>query len=250
MGPWSNSRSRGIAVANLVYKSAMRKLLAALLCLPGLALAQEDLGTLLGAGIRSRPEYDGASKQELEPIPLVRYYGPMLFARTTQGILEGGARGELARGLAVGAQLAYEGGNDRTDVDWGASYGLHIEWDTRVGPAPVNLLARTRHHFDSDLGRQTDLRATVGVWGSGGLLAGVFVQATWASDEWVRSYYTTGGGGHLFSAAGIEGAYELGPRWVLLASVHARRLHGDAASSPITEEKTNYYASVGLTYRF
>lgn len=220
-----------------------------LLLLPAVALAQ-DPGTLLGAGVRSRPDYDGASKQELEPIPVMRYYGRTLFARTTQGILEGGARAELTKELFAGAQLSYEGGNDRTGVDPGASYGVHLEWDTRVGPAPLNVLARTRFHFDSDLGRQTDLRATVGVYGGGGLLAGVFVQATWASDKWVRSYYPAGSGGLLFTAAGLEGAYDLSQRWVIVASVSARRLHGDAASSPITEDKTNYYASAGIAYRF
>jgi outer membrane scaffolding protein for murein synthesis (MipA/OmpV family) len=227
----------------------MKKLLAFLLTFPAFACAQ-DLGTLLGAGVRSRPDYDGASKQELEPIPLVRYYGPLLFARTTQGILEGGVRKEFAAGLAAGAQLAYEGGNDRTDVDPGASIGLHLEWDTKVGRAPLNVLFRTRHHLDTDLGSQYDLRATVGVYGHGGLFVGVFAQGTWASDEWVRSYYTTGDGGLLYTALGVEGAYELSRRWVLLASVHGRRLHGDAASSPITEDKTNYYASAGLAYRF
>jgi outer membrane scaffolding protein for murein synthesis (MipA/OmpV family) len=39
-------------------------------------------------------------------------------------------------------------------------------------------------------------------------------------------------------------------RWVLVGSVQARRLHGDAASSPITERKTNYFLSTGLAYRF
>jgi len=224
--------------------------LALLLLFPALAAAQDDLGTLLGVGVRLRPEYDGASKQELEPIPLVRYYGRTLFARTTQGILEGGARVDLARGLAAGVQLAYEEGNDRTDVDWGASIGLHLEWDTRIGPAPLNVLGRLRRHLDGDLGTQADLRSTIGVYGSGGLLAGVFVQATWASDEWVRSYYTTGDGGLLYTALGIEGAYDLSRRWVLLTSVSVRRLHGDAASSPITEDKTNYYASAGVAYRF
>ena len=223
--------------------------IAVLLILPSAVFAQ-DPGTLLGAGVRSRPDYDGASKQELEPIPVVRYYGQTLFARTTQGIFEGGFRKQFVPGLAAGAQIAYEGGNDRTGVDPGASYGVHLEWDTRVGPAPLNVLARTRLHFDSDLGRQTDLRATVGVYGSGGLLAGVFVQATWASDEWVRSYYTAGNGGLLSTAAGVEGAYDLSQRWVIVASVSARRLHGDAASSPITEDKTNTYASAGIAYRF
>lgn len=228
----------------------LMRILLLLLLLPAVAFAQDNLGTLLGAGIRSRPDYDGASKQELEPIPLVRYYGPILFARTTQGMLEGGARKELLPGFTAGVQLAYEGGNDRTDVDPGASIGAHLEWDAKVGPAPLNVLGRVRYHLDGDRGTQADLRSTVGVYGRGGLLAGVFVQVTWATDEWVRSYYTTGSGGLLFTQAGVEGAYDLSRRWVILASVSVRRLHGDAASSPITEDKTNTYASAGLTYRF
>lgn len=227
----------------------MRRFLAFLLFLPAAAFAF-DPGTLLGAGVRSRPEYDGASKQELQPIPVVRYYGRTLFARTTQGILEGGARAELVKGLFAGVQLAFEEGNDRTDLDPGASYGVHMEWDTDIGRAPLSLLARTRFHFDSDNGSQTDLRATVGVYGSDRLAVWLFGQATWASDDWVRSYYGAGGGGLLFTALGVEGGYELGRHWVLLASVHARRLQEDAASSPITEERTNYFASVGLAYRF
>jgi len=226
-----------------------------LLLLPAAALAaderpQDELGTLLGLGVRSRPDYDGASKQVLQPFPMVRYYGPVLFARTTQGVLEGGARAELARGFFAGAQLAYEEGNDRTGLDPGASAGIHLEWDTKAGPAPVNLLARTRFHLDSDRGAQTDLRGTVGVYGRHGLLVGVYAQATWASDEWVRSYYTTGDGGLLFTALGAEGAYDLSRKWVLFASVQLRRLQGDAATSPITEERTNYFASLALAYRF
>lgn len=232
----------------------MRVYLIVLLAFSSAALAQDapqdELGTLLGLGVRSLPEYDGSSNQELQLIPVVRYYGRTLFARTTQGILEGGARFALARGLDAGVQLAYEAGNDRTDVDPGASIGVHLEWDTKVGPAPVNVLGRVRHHLDSDLGTQFDLRAAVGVYGSGALKAWVFGQATWATDEWVRSYYTTGDGGLLFTAAGVEGAYDLSRHWVALASVSLRRLHGDAATSPITEDKTNYYASAGVAYRF
>ena len=225
-------------------------LLALLALLPAAAWAQDPLGTLLGAGVRSRPEYDGASKQELQPIPIVRWYGRAFFARTTQGILEGGARGEILPGLSLGAQLAYEEGNDRTGLDPGASFGVHLEWDTKLGPAPVTILARGRNHFDTDRGAQTDLRATVGVYGRQGLFIALFGQATWATSEWVRSYYTTGDGGLLFTALGVEGAYDLSRRWVLLGSLHARRLHGDAASSPITEEKTNYFASAAIAYRF
>jgi outer membrane scaffolding protein for murein synthesis (MipA/OmpV family) len=232
----------------------MRILLAVLLALPALASAQapaaRDLGTLLGAGLRWMPEYDGSGKQEIAPIPVIRYYDKILFARTTQGILEGGVRGEALPGFHVGAQLAFEEGNDRTDLDPGASLGLHFEWDTAIGPAPFNLLARGRQHLDSERGWQGDLRATVGVYGDRQLLLGVFAQATWASDEWVRSYYTRGEGGLLYAALGLEGAYEISRHWVALFSVHLRRLQGDAASSPITEEKSNYYGSAGVAYRF
>jgi outer membrane scaffolding protein for murein synthesis (MipA/OmpV family) len=237
------------------------RLLAALLSLPSLLLLpaaalcaeeppQEDLGTLLGAGFRSRPDYDGASKQELEPIPIIRYYGRTLFARTTQGILEGGGRVSFTPGLVGGFQFAYEEGNDRTDLDPTVSVGVHLEWDTKLGPAPINVLGRVRRQMHSANRTAADLRAAVGVYGGTSLKAWLFGQATWASDAWVERYYTTGDGGLVFTALGLEGAYDVSRHWVALASVSVRRLHGDAASSPITEDKTNYYVSAGVAYRF
>ena len=227
----------------------MRAFLLLLVLLPATDLGQE-LGTLLGAGVRSRPDYDGSSKQELQPIPIVRYYGRTLFARTTQGILEGGARLELVPKLWAGAQLAFEEGNERTGLDPGASWGLHLEWDINIGPAPISLLARTRHHFDTDRGVQADLRATVGVYGGEKLFVAIFAQGTWATEDWVRSYYTAGDGGLIFSALGVEAAYHWDRRWVLVGSLHGRQLHRDAAISPITEEQTNYFVSAGIAYRF
>jgi len=234
----------------------MKRWIAVLVLLPAVALAQQDsppqddLGTLLGIGVRSRPDYDGASKQEVEPIPVIRYYGQTLFARTTQGILEGGARREFLPGFAAGVQLAYEDGNDRTDLDAGASFGLHAELDTKIGPAPLNVLGRVRYHLDQDTGIHYDLRAGVGVYASTALKAWVFGQATWATDDWIRAYYTAGDGGLMFTQFGVEGAYAISRHWVALASMSLRRLHGDAASSPITEETLNHYASAGVAYRF
>jgi hypothetical protein len=112
------------------------------------------------------------------------------------------------------------------------------------------VLLRAQIAIEMLAGAQTDLRGTVGVYGSHGLRVGLYAQGTWATDDWVRSYYTAGDGGLLYTAYGVEGAYDLSRRWVVLASTHLRRLHGDAASSPITEEKTNYYLSMGLAYRF
>ena len=232
----------------------MRRSLAIACFVPVAAIAADpgpffDPGTYLGAGVRSHPEYDGASDQELMLIPLVRYYGPILFARTTQGILDGGARAGLVNGLFGGVQLASEEEHDRTDLDPDGSYGVHLEWDTRLGRMPVNLLARARFRFDSDNGSQTDLRASAGVYGTARLGVGVFGQATWGNSDWFRAYYATDGSGLVYTALGVEAQYELGRHWLLIGSAQARFLQGEASSSPITEERTNYYASAGLAYR-
>jgi outer membrane protein len=235
-----------------------------LLALPLAALAQtpalEDY-TLLGAGLRSRPAYDGSASQTIDVIPVVRYYGDVLFARTTQGILEGGARYRLAPGLAIGAQLAYQAGRDRSessflrdrdipDIGVSASVGPHIEWDTKIGPAPLNVLARWRQNLHSDKGAQADLRTTLGVYGDHGVKAGVFAQATWADSKSMRTYYSVSGSGLLFVAAGLEAGYDLARKWVLVSTIEARRLQGDAADSPLAERKSSWYLSAGAAYRF
>lgn len=220
--------------------------LAFALLLPGIALAQEA-DTLLGAGLRSRPAYDGSGRRKEDLVPVLRYYGEPWFARTTQGILEGGARIALAKGLAAGAQLGYEAGP--RDGDPGASAGFHLEWDARLGPAPVNLLARSRRHLDGERGTQADARLTLGVYAGHGAQAGVFAQATWASASHTQAYYGVREPGLLFTSLGLLGSLELGRRWVLVASVEARRLDGALARSPFVEERASAYASLGLAYR-
>jgi outer membrane scaffolding protein for murein synthesis (MipA/OmpV family) len=222
--------------------------------------ALEDY-TLLGAGLRTRPAYDGSASQTVDVIPVVRYYGDILFARTTQGIFEGGARTRLAPGLAIGAQVAYQAGRHKSessflrdrdvpDVSDNASVGAHIEWDTQIGPAPFNLLGRFRQNVDSDRGAQADLRASLGVYGGHGIKAGVFTQGTWADSKSVRTYYDTSGSGLLYVAAGLEGGYDLARHWVIVSTLEGRRLQGDAASSPLAERRSSWYLSAGVAYRF
>ncbi len=242
--------------------------LALLACfLPALAFAQTAAPdyTLIGAGIRSRPAYDGSRSQETDVIPVLRYYGKPWFARTTQGILEGGARWEVARGLHLGAQLAYEQGRKTSEssflrarnlanVDPGASVGAHLEGDQNIGPVPLTVLVRLRQNVDSDRGSQLDFRLTAGVYASGPLALGVFGQATWGSGKSVRTIYGqpgyAPGGGPMFTSLGILGSYDLSRHWVVVGSVEARHVRGEAASSPLVERRDNYYASAGLAYRF
>jgi outer membrane scaffolding protein for murein synthesis (MipA/OmpV family) len=248
---------------------------ALLLLAPLAALAQSALPEWIGAGVRTRPAYDGSASQRAELIPSVRYFGAPWFARTTQGILEGGARMELTRGLDVGAQLAYEGGrlasesdflasHNVADINPGASAGLHLEWDQNLGPVPVTLLARGRRFIDGDRGAQADLRLTAGVYRGGAITAAVFVQGTWANSKSNQSFYgitpeqsgTTGlpvysaGSGLLYVTGGLLWGLDLSREWLIVGNLEGRRLQGDAARSPLAERTSNYYASASLAYRF
>jgi outer membrane scaffolding protein for murein synthesis (MipA/OmpV family) len=205
--------------------------------------------TLLGAGLRSRPDYDGSRDQVGDVVPVIRYYGPRWFARTTQGILEGGARTELDKDFWVGAQLAYEPPFDPTGISAGLSAGLHLEWDRKLGQVPLTFLLRARQHLDADQGGQADLRVTAGIFERRGLLAGVFGQATWGTENAVASRYGPRDAGLLHTSFGLLGSYELAPRWVLVGSIESRQLRDEASESPLAAKKSNYYATAGIAYR-
>jgi outer membrane scaffolding protein for murein synthesis (MipA/OmpV family) len=151
--------------------------------LPSVAVAELSNGNMLGVGVRSRPAYDGSAFQRVELVPVIRYLGPSLFARSIQGMVEAGSRTALAPGLHAGAQIAYESGRQTNesplpeshrlaDVGRGASVGLHLEWDHNFGPMPITLLARLRKHIQATRGLQVDLRLSAGLFQGGRFSAG------------------------------------------------------------------------------
>src|SRR6266404_3119956 len=89
--PWSNFSAPRLRYTSRMTARCMA--LALLLIVPLAALAQTALPEYawIGAGVRTRPAYDGSAAQRTDLIPTVRYYGGRWFARTTLRILEGGA---------------------------------------------------------------------------------------------------------------------------------------------------------------
>lgn len=247
------------------------------LCLSPVAFAQ-DAGkgdAYLGIGARVRPAYEGADSRRGEAIPYLRLYGEHLFARTTQGILEGGIRSNPVGGVVFGAQLAYEEGrvtdesaflkaHSFEDIGAGASVGVHAEADWKVGPMPLNALARYRHNVDPDRGAEFDLRLTAGIFSRWGVNAGIYGQLTWSDDKAAQSYFgltpeqssRTGlpvysaGSGPRNIAFGVLWTLDLSKHWLMLGGLNVRRLEGDARNSPIVQEDTNWFVNGGLAYRF
>ena len=60
------------------------------LIVPLLAFAEPSNESMLGLGLRSQPTYDGSASQRVEFVPVIHYLGKNWFARSTQGVLEGG----------------------------------------------------------------------------------------------------------------------------------------------------------------
>jgi outer membrane scaffolding protein for murein synthesis (MipA/OmpV family) len=233
--------------------------------LPLLAHGQSPDPSLLGAALWRRPAYDGSASMVTQPVPIISYEGYPWFARTMQGVLEGGLRKEVAPKLNLGVQLAYESGRKTSEsnllrsrnapsIEPGASIGAHVEWNPQLGPMPLSLIARLRQAVDVDHGAQADLRLTVGILEKYGFDAALFGQVTWADARSVRKFYGAPGfdpgGGLLSGGLGVFVLYDLSRDWVVMASIEGHRLYGDAASSPLTERRSNFYAFAGPAYKF
>lgn len=245
-------------------------------CVATLACAQAaDDGNYIGIGARLRPAYEGADSSRGDVIPYLRLYGEHFFARTTQGMLEGGWRSQPFGGVVFGAQLAYEEGRVADDsgflrerrfedLDPSASLGLHAEGDWKLGQVPLNALLRYRHDIDSDNGAQADLRVTAGILDRGRLRAGLFGQLTWGDAKSTQRYFgitpqqaaTTGLPAYAASSGvrsvqvGLLGDVNLARHWVGLWGITLQQLQGDARDSPLTLDKSNWYANAGVAYRF
>jgi len=252
----------------------MAAAIAGSLAAPAYAQTTDD-EKYIGIGGRVRPAYEGADSNRGDVIPYLRLYGDHFFARTTQGILEGGWRTKPFGGIVFGAQLAYEEGritdesaflkqHNFEDLDPGGSLGLHAEGDWMIGPMPLNALLRYRHDVDSDNGAQTDLRVTAGILDWHGIRAGLFGQLTWGDGKSTQRYYgitpqqaaTTGlpaysaGAGMRVIEVGLVGDIDISEHWIGLWGINVLQLQGDAKDSPITLDKTNWYANAGVAYRF
>lgn len=223
-------------------------LFLALLACATAAAAQDDNPTLLGGGVRTRPKVDGFSERTTELVPVLRYFGERWFARTTQGILEGGARWNVNPGFALGAQLAYEQGPN--DEDPGASVGAHAEWEGKLGPSPVLGLVRLRQHLDTDRGTQLDLRAAGGVYQGHGFIAVLFGQLTFANEKYYRAYYDVAESGLLYASIGAQASYDLSRHWMIVGAAERKRMSDAVMESPLVAQRSASYASIGLSYRF
>jgi len=246
----------------------------ALLVAVAVPLAAEE-SHLLGLGIQHDAAYLGAAKEKYLPFPLIDWEADKFFARSGKGIEEAGVHWRLNNGFSLGSQLAVELGRNSDDsvflqqlkmrdINYGVSLGVHLEHSTHIGPAPLNTLIRLRQRSGSERGALADIRVELGVFGTDTLGLQTYLQATWANQQAMMSDFGikpanaayvdipaySPDAGIRDTVIGLAGKIDLNRDWMVVSAIEHKQLRGDAAVSPITEQKNTNTFTLGTIYRF
>ena len=265
--------------------SAVRRVaVLALAVAPVAAIAQEDPATTtetrwrvaVGAGVLSAPKFPGSDKQRTLALPVV--LASLSYGRFFIG-------GDPAAGSAGGIGMRLY-----TDPHWRFAAGLSADLGHRkesddprltglgdvdrtasafVSAAYVAGPVTTRLRVASDiLGHDQGTLARLDVLARARASERVTVFAgpgvTWADRRYTQTFFGVtadqsarsglpqfdagaGWNSARFSAGAI---WRIDARWSASAFAAVARLQSDAVDSPITEDRSQYYAGVFLTYRF
>lgn len=241
----------------------MRGILIAALCCPTLALAQSanQVGVTIGLGAQSAPSYFGADSNELGPtgsfaLDQLDFNGLTLGSGAGTGFSFGGSLrfigarkaedhnelqglADIDAALELGGGLRYEAPNFDAFVNLRNGFGGH---DSVVADAGFD--------FIQPLGPQWELRAGP--------------RALWGSEDYVQTYFGVTEAESMVSdfaqydadaglvRAGLAASlsYQATPDWGVVGRIRYEELQGDAADSPIVQNKDQVTAGVVITRRF
>lgn len=237
----------------------MRGLLIFCLALPsaGLAQAGNDIAVTLGIGVESSPSYFGADTSELGPAFSVERltFGPIAAEEGSEGFrLRPSIRYIAPRnasdfpeleGLSdIDATLELGGGLRYVSADF-AAFG-HARYG--IG-GHESLVFAAGADFIANLAPGWELRAGPrALWGSDDYAQTYF--GVTAADSATSAFAPYEAGGGLISA-GIESrlTYQFTPLWGVTGTLSYDQLQGDAADSPIVQDKDQITAGLVLTRR-
>jgi len=259
---------------------ARASLTLALVLLTNVALAQEEpekkqWQITLGAGVVSLPEYPGSESEEIRALPLLSVrYGRFFLGGVPGNPSPAGLGAYLYEDetWSVGAVISADVLDPRQESDDPRLRGLgDIDSTQRAGLFASYKIGwlTLRASALSDIGSNAqgtiasfDAEATFRPIPRLVLSAGPGVR--WANDEYTQTFfgidaeqaagssfaqYTPGGGANLVRFS-LGAQYQLTPHWGLGARASAGRLEGDAADSPIVEDKNQNNYALFVSYRF
>lgn len=263
------------------------------LALPAVALAQQpvaksatapqgpagdkkDWDIRLGAGALYQPDYEGSDDYEVAPLPLVMIsYKDLVFLRgPSLGVNAFTWQGPRPTDkLQLGPLVRYQSGRDQDDnddlrgmgdIDSGAELGAFLNYS--AGPWSAGMTV-----FQDISGAHDGLTAKFagGYRHSFGpkLRARAELSTTWANDDYTESFFGVSAlqsqrsGMRRFQAEGgikdvgltLDLDYSLTENWGLTGRLGYKRLLGDAADSPLVEDRGSpdqLMTGLFLSYKF
>jgi outer membrane protein len=249
-----------------------------LACGLGLAVpaqGQEDAWRVsVGGGVFSQPTYPGSDSQETRILPLVSASYGRFFIFSEPGVGSVGAVGynfyrganlRLSAGVSAGITRRKESDDPRLtglgDVDRTLTVGVggiyRMDWVT----ARARIATDIGGNDQGTLAR-FDLSGRFRPGGAWVLSAGPGLE--WANDRYMRTFFgvdavqSTNSGYPQFAASGgitrvifsTSAVHPLGNRWAAGITGWVAQLQGDAADSPITQDKSQHFIGAFASYRF
>lgn len=229
----------------------------------------------VGAGVVNRPEYPGSGSDEIRPLPVLNVrYGRFFLGGVPGGASSAGLGAYLYEDKSwnLGAVVAGDVTSPRKESDDARLRGLgDIDATARAGMFGSYRIGwlTLRASALSDIGGNDqgtiasfDAEATFRPFPRLVLSAGPGV--AWADEKYMQTFfgvdagqaarsafapYTAGSGVGLVRFS-FGAQYELTRHWGLGARVTAARLQGDAADSPIVEDRNQNSYALFASYRF
>lgn len=230
-------------------------------------LPQEITNIRLGVGPSIAPHYEGDDEYKTSVIPAVslRYQDLVevnnnevriiafnrLFA--SGGNLNTGTGGNLRIGPTVSIDFGRDE-DDSPDLAGLGNVGTSMELGAFVSytQGRMRLRARARHDvIDGHGGGTLRLDAAYTVFQAAPVTMGVNVTSTWATGDYMRSYFGVSpaqaaasglpvydpGSGFKDVGAEINANYIFASQWAVVANVGYKRLIGGASSSPLVQQR-------------
>jgi len=260
-----NMRSQAVAAAAIIAGS---------LLVPGAAAGadptEEARGPrfTVGAVVGTTPKYEGGKKYGVLAAPFARANWERWSLFLDQRGLGAGVK--LGDRIEIDASVAYGGGRTRSGGD-------RLRGMDKIDAAALARLSATVSLFDgfsmsSALSRRLgDSGGTTLEIGAGyrralteRLRGSIGLSATWADEDHMKTFFgvtaaesVASGNARFTPSSGFKNVglnvglgYALTSNWTVVGGASLNRLLGDAASSPLTEQKTAVSGTLGVTYAF
>lgn len=227
---------------------------------------ERNWSLIVGAGASYGPEYEGSDEFEVSPIPVFVFnYGEWLEINPGGVAITAYERD----GFALAATVGYESGRDEDDGDRLKGLG-DIDFAATVGAkasytwSGVEFYASVDQTIDGSESLIGKFGAEYSAPVTARLILGAGVEAVIANDKHMEAYFgvnaaqaARSGLREYKAEAGFKSVevsasatYMLSEHWLVRGETSLGILTGDAADSPIVEEKLQPSASLFVGYKF